>query len=76
MKQSTVQQFASECGKIKVFVDNDTPVGVIHDYLMKVKGHMVDIMVANHKQEKQQAEEQAKLDGISECESSCTPCDQ
>lgn len=49
--QKSVQQFESECKRAKIFVENDMPIGVFHDFLMKIKGQMVDIMVKNQKEE-------------------------
>ena len=49
--QKQVQQFTSECQKAKIFVENDMPIGVFHDFLMAIKGLMVDRMVAAHNQQ-------------------------
>ena len=60
MKQIPVQQFTSECGKARIFVENDMPIGVFHDFLMELKGAMVDRMVAAHKEQVTQANAAAK----------------
>lgn len=60
MKQNPVQQFISECGRAKIFVENDMPIGVFHDFLMHMKGIMVDRMVEAHKEELKFAESQKK----------------
>ncbi len=49
MINKSVQQFSSDCGKAIIYVESDMPIGVFHDYLMEVKGHMVDRMVAASK---------------------------
>lgn len=58
--QKPVQQFLSACGRAKVFVENEMPIGVFHDFLMELKGHMVDRMVAAHKEQAEQAEAMKK----------------
>lgn len=58
MAQKAVQQFESSCGKAKIFVENEMPIGVFHDFLMEMKGLMVDRMVAAHKEQIEQAEAQ------------------
>lgn len=66
MENRPVQMFESKCGKAKIFVDNDMPIGVFHDILMELKGMMVDRMVAAHKEQQELAELQKKQDSISE----------
>lgn len=44
MKQKAVQNFESECGRVKVFVDHEMPVGAFHDFLFELKGKMIQIM--------------------------------
>ena len=46
-----MQCFESECGKAKIYVENDMPLGVFHDFLMLIKGNMIDRMVQAQKQE-------------------------
>lgn len=60
MKQNPVQQFISECGRAKIFVENEMPIGIFHDFLMQLKGLMVERMVTAHQEQVQQA--QAALD--------------
>jgi len=57
MNAKLTQFFESECGKAKVFVENDMAIGVFHDFLMGLKGLMVDRMVAAHQEQAKQAEE-------------------
>lgn len=67
MIQKSMQCFESTCGKAKIFVENDMPIGVFHDFLMELKGAMVERMVAAHKEQQSQLEAQDKL-----CESECS----
>lgn len=53
--QKPVQQFTSECQRSRILVDSDMPIGVFHDFLMMVKGMMVDRMVAAHQQQVEEA---------------------
>ena len=53
--QKPVQQFVSECGKARIFVDNEMPIGIFHDFLMLIKGLMVDRMVQAHAEQVAQA---------------------
>ena len=57
-----MQQFSSECGKAMIFVENDMAIGIFHDFLMKIKGSMVDRMVAAHKEQEAQIESQKQQD--------------
>lgn len=61
MNQKAVTEFASECGKAKIYVENDLPIGVFHDFLMLIKGKMVDRMVAAHKEQEEQLKAQQEL---------------
>ncbi len=60
-KQTGTQKFESECKKAMIQVDNDMPLGAIHDFLLYVKGHMVELMVKNHKEEEQAAKQQIEM---------------
>jgi len=66
MNQKTMQSFESKCGKAKIFVENDMPIGIFHDFLMEIKGLMVDRMVAAHKEQEEQAKAAFQQD--SQCE--------
>ena len=77
-----VQQFASECQKARIFVENDMPIGVFHDFLMLIKGLMVDRMVAAHNEQVAQAKASMENgsdleEGIPadapDCQSNCEP---
>lgn len=54
MQQKTTQQFVSQCGRSKVYVDNDMPIGAFHDFLMEMKGLMVERMVKAHAEQVEQ----------------------
>lgn len=56
LKQFATQKFESECKKAVIFVENDMPLGSFHDFLMYIKGHMVDLMVKAQKEELEIAE--------------------
>lgn len=53
--QKPVQQFTSDCKLANIFIDNTMPIGSFHDFLMMVKGMMVDRMVAAHQQQVEEA---------------------
>lgn len=53
MKQTATTEFLSNCGKARIYVENDIQVGIFHDFLMHVKGLMVDKMVKTHAEEEQ-----------------------
>lgn len=59
--QQQVTEFRSECGRAKIYVQNDMPIGEFHDFLMAIKGLMVDRMVAAHQEQTKQAEEAMKM---------------
>lgn len=60
IEQTATVRFKSECGKSAIFVDSDMPVGLFHDFLLKVKGQMVDVMVNAQKEEEKMAESQSQ----------------
>lgn len=62
MIQKSIQSFESACGKAKIFVESDMPIGVFHDFLMAMKGAMVDRMVTAHKEEMDIIEAQKQQD--------------
>lgn len=62
MLQKSMQCFESQCGKAKTFVENDMALGEFHDFLMFLKGSMVDKMVEAHKQEIAFADAQKKAE--------------
>lgn len=61
MIQKSRQSFESADGKATIFVDNDMPIGVFHDFLMEIKGTMVDRMVAAHKEQIEQIKQNQEL---------------
>lgn len=56
MKQISSSCFVSEDGKMTFLFDSDTPAGCMHDFLMHVKGIIVEKMQENHLQESAIAE--------------------
>ena len=67
--------FRSECGKIVILIDQDTCLGQFHDFLLNVKGQMVDRMVKLQKQEEALAQAQAQMqDEQMPEEPPCSPC--
>lgn len=60
MNQKPVTQFTSPCSKARIYVENDMPIGVFHDFVMHIKGLMVDRMVAAHNEQVSQACEAMK----------------
>lgn len=62
MKQNPAQEFVSECGRAKIYVNNDMPIGVFHDYLMEIKGLMVERMVKAHQEQVEQSSEAMKVE--------------
>lgn len=59
--QTPAQKFTSECGKASMYVENDMPIGILHDFLMFLKGLMVDKMVAAHQEQTSVAEAQKQI---------------
>lgn len=56
MNTKSTHQFSSECGKARIFVENEMAIGAFHDFLMIVKGLMVDRMVKAHQDQQAEAE--------------------
>lgn len=71
MKQKAVTLFESECGQAKIYVENVMPIGNFHDFVLEVKGIMVDRMVAAQKEDEALAKEQQKIQEISEPQNTC-----
>lgn len=60
MKQKTSQSFTSDDGKIQVICDGTTALGELHDFLLVLKGHIVDRMIKAQKEEEAMAEAHKK----------------
>ena len=60
MIQKPAQCFESDCKRAIIYVDNDMPIGVFHDFLMKMKGEMVERMMKIHKEEQEISNQQKK----------------
>lgn len=56
MKLINSVRHESENKKIYTVFDADVSATELHDYLLDFKGHVVDIIVDGHKQEKENAE--------------------
>lgn len=53
LHQKGSQKFESDCKQAVIFVENDMPLGKFHDFLLNIKGHMVDMMVKAQKEEEE-----------------------
>jgi len=62
MKQENIIKISSEDKKISIYCDADTPLGLMHDFLLLLKGNIVERMSAA------QNEEQAVTDKLKEKE--------
>lgn len=71
MQHKTTSQFASACGKALIFVENELPIGVFHDFLMQVKGAMVERMIKAHQEQVAEMEAQKEIDNPPEQEFAC-----
>lgn len=60
LNQTGAQKFESDCKRAIILVNNDMPLGSFHDFLLNVKGHIVDMMVKAQKEEQAIADEQMK----------------
>ena len=58
MKTKMTQQFISDCDRAKIYVETDMPIGVFHDFLMQVKGAMVERMIQAHKDQQKEIDDQ------------------
>ena len=58
MKQLSSAKFISDCGKMQLICDSDTALGQLHDFLMKLKGEVVDRMIKAQKEDEAMAESQ------------------
>ncbi len=66
LEQKNTVTFASADKKQSYTCDNDTPLGNIHDFLMYLKGMIVEKMVEAQKQEQAAAEAMKQQDSIEE----------
>lgn len=60
MEQKNAVEFVGTEGKIRLICDSDTPLGKLHDFLLMLKGNIVDRMVAQQKEEDAYSEEMKK----------------
>lgn len=66
MKQISMQKFESENGKINLLCNSDTALGDLHDFLLSIKGNIVERMVKAQKEEEANSENQKKVDSEKE----------
>lgn len=59
MIQKPMQCFESDCGRARIYADHEMPVGAFHDFLLLVKGKMVDIMTEAQKKEAEEVANKA-----------------
>lgn len=62
MKQENAVRFASEDTRIQLFCDANVSLGALHDFLMEVKGTIVERMVSAQKAEEEVTKKQKELD--------------
>ena len=53
MKQIGTQKFVSDDNKFIIICENDLSLGVIHDYLLQMKGTVVEMITNAQKQEQE-----------------------
>lgn len=54
MIQTPMQKFESKCSKARLYVQNDMSLGDLHDFLMELKGNILERMVQAHKSQEQE----------------------
>lgn len=62
MKQIGSQKFTTEDSKLIVICENDMSLGEIHDYLLELKGTVVEMISAAQKQEQDAADKIKEID--------------
>jgi len=67
MKQENVIKITSEDKKITIYCDADTPLGGLHDFLLLLKGNIVDRISAAQKEE-QEVSDKLKSQEVEEIE--------
>lgn len=60
MKQKSAQKFENESQKIQLFCDSDTSLGELHDFLLYLKGNVVERMVKAHTEEEEESKKQSE----------------
>lgn len=61
MLQQAKQSFMSDCQEAEIIVKNSMPIGKFHDFLMEVKGLMVERMVQAQKEQEEEAKKAMEL---------------
>ena len=62
LNNSFVVKFESEDKTMQILCDDKTPVGKLHDFIMNVKGHLVDRIAKEHKKEEEEINKQKEPD--------------
>jgi len=62
MKQQNSILIESENKKIKIYADTDTALGAFHDFLLLVKGNIVERMVKVQKEEEEASKKQEAME--------------
>lgn len=62
MEQKNAVKFVSKDGKVIVYCDADTPLGILHDHLMELKGTVVDRMLSAQKEEVEASEKYQSIE--------------
>jgi len=65
-KQITVAEVKVGERVYSLLCDSQSPLGELHDVLMKMKGEVVDRMIAAHKQEEEAAKKQKENEEVKE----------
>ena len=60
MKQETSIKIMSEDKKISLYCDMNVSLGMLHDFLLLLKGNIVERMVKAQKEEEESSKEQEK----------------
>lgn len=66
MEQKALAGFKSKNEKVQLICDSDTALGDLHDFLMAVKGEIVDRMVKAQKEEEKVQEEHKEVAAAAE----------
>lgn len=65
-KQITMAELKIGERTYSLLCDSQSPLGELHDVLMKMKGEVVDKMIAAHKQEEEMSKKQKELESSKE----------
>jgi len=68
MKQINTVKFISEDNKMMIVCDADTNVGILHDFLLEIKGNIVEKISTAQKQEIEATEKVKEADELKKAE--------